>query len=243
MYSTLFTIFGIPIRSYGLMLAIAFVAGMFAALKRAEAKKIPQDYIYDISGICLISGVLGSRALYIALNPTTERWSDFFKVWQGGLSFHGGLILALLCGLVYCRAKKLRFLEMCDLFMPSLALGYAIARIGCFLNGCCAGGPTNLPWGVRFDGETSCHPTQIYAAVANVIIFFILTRLEKKPSKPGFLLCSYVAMYALYRFLVEFLREGYSAEMWRFGLTQAQGFSVLMFLVGLFFALKLRKSP
>lgn len=243
MYSTLFTVFGIPIRSYGLMLAAAFIAGMLRTAKKARQKNIPQDTVYDITCLCLVSGVLGSRLLYVLLNRDTEPWSDFFKVWQGGLSFHGGLILALVCGYIYCRVKKLSFPEMCDLFIPALPLGYAVARIGCFLNGCCGGCPTNLPWGVRFDGVTPCHPTQIYAALINLIIFWVMTRLEKLPAKPGFLIAAYCAMYALYRFLIEFLREGYSAEMWRFGLTQAQGFSVLMFAIGLIFALRLRKAP
>lgn len=235
MHSTLFKIFGIPIRSYGLMMVVGFAAGLWRMTRVCRKRGIDPERVYDLSLIVLLSGIIGSRIVYILLNPDTESFRDFFAVWNGGLSFHGGVALALLAALVYTRRYKLSYWKLADLFAPSLALAYAFTRIGCFLNGCCYGAPTSLPWGVRFDEcgilTPLSHPTQIYAFLANVAIFLALIGLEKLKRKQGFIFVSYIGLYGVYRFFVEFLRKGYSAELWRFGLTQAQGVSLVMILV------------
>jgi phosphatidylglycerol:prolipoprotein diacylglycerol transferase len=235
MHSTLFKIFGLQIRSYGLMMAVGFALGIWRAA-RVSGKRygIDPERVYDLALVVLISGVLGARVVYILLNPATERWRDFLAVWQGGLSFHGGLALAMLAGYIYVRIAKLAYWTCADLMAPSLALGYAFTRIGCFLNGCCYGCPTSLPWGVRFPNETGgltppSHPTQLYASAANLLIFWLLTRFERRQHKPGFIFVSYLGLYSIYRFAIEFLRSGYSAKLWAFGMTQAQGVSVLIF--------------
>lgn len=233
MRSTLFKIFGLPIHSYGLMMVVGFSLGIWRAVRISKKRYgIDPERVYDLALIALFSGVIGARAVYILLNPTTETWCGFFAVWEGGLSFHGGLALAIiLCGL-YTRRNKLPFWKCADLLAPSIAIGYAFTRIGCFLNGCCYGAPTSLPWGVRFNENGTLtppsHPTQIYSCLANLVIFFILTRLEKLNRKPGFIFISYIGLYGIYRFIVEIFRCGYSADLWAFGLTQAQAVSVLM---------------
>ena len=128
--------------------------------------------------------------------------------------------------------KGLSFWKCADLLAPSVAIGYAITRIGCFLNGCCYGAPTSLPWGVRFHEHgfltPPSHPTQLYATAANLLIFFLLTRLERLKRAPGFIFVSYLGLYSIYRFLIEFLRKGYSAQVSLFGLTQAQVASIVI---------------
>jgi phosphatidylglycerol:prolipoprotein diacylglycerol transferase len=232
MYSTLFEIFGIPIRSYGLMMVIGFALGLWRLIGAARAKDLSVERIYDLALIVLLSGIVGSRIVYVLLNPATESWPDILAVWNGGLSFHGGVVLALLGGYIYVRKTGLPFWTCADLFAPSLALAYAVTRIGCFLNGCCYGAPTNLPWGVRFMEGGSLtppsHPTQIYAALANLAIFFILTRLEKLNRPAGFVFFCYLGLYGIYRFPIEFLRAGYSAQVSWLGLTQAQWVSLVM---------------
>jgi phosphatidylglycerol---prolipoprotein diacylglyceryl transferase len=247
MRSTLFTIFGLQIRSYGLMMAVGFALGIWRAIRVSKKRYgIEPERVYDLALVLLVSGVLGARAVYILLNPATENWRDFIAVWQGGLSFHGGLAFAMIAGYVYTRIAKLPYWKCGDLVAPSLAIGYAFTRIGCFLNGCCYGCPTSLPWGVRFIDESSplntashhaltapSHPTQIYAFFANLLIFWLLTRLERIDRKPGFVFVSYLGLYSIYRFLVEFLRSGVSAQPWAFGLTQAQGASLAMLAIAL----------
>lgn len=236
MRSTLFTIFGLPIRSYGLMMVVGFSLGIWRAVRISKKRYgIEPERVYDLALVVLISGVIGARTVYILLNPNTESWRTFFEVWQGGLSFHGGLGLAMVSAWVYVRRCKLSYWKCADLLAPSLAIGYALTRIGCFLNGCCYGCPTNLPWGVRFNENgvltPPSHPTQLYATAANLLIFWLLTRLERMNRKTGFIFVSYLGLYSIYRFLVEFLRSGYSAEPWAFGLTQAQGVSLVVIAV------------
>lgn len=244
MHSTLFTIFGIPIRSYGFMMVVGFALGIWRLVRIAKKQGINPDYMYDLSLISLASGIIGARLLYILLNLSTISFVEFYKVWDGGLSFHGGIVFAIIAVWLYCRFKHLNFLQMADLLSPSLAIGYAFTRIGCFLNGCCYGCPTNLPWGVRFleDGRMtlSSHPTQIYAFIANIFIFFILTKLENKKLPRGFVFVSYLGLYGIYRFLVEFLRAGYSAQTTAFGLTQAQLASLIMTAVSALILIKLK---
>lgn len=269
MHSTLFTIFGLPIRAYGLMMVVGFSLGIWRAVRVSKKRYgIEPERVYDLALVLLISGVIGARIVYVLLNPDTESWRSFYAVWQGGLSFHGGLACAMICGWIYVRIAKLSYWTCADLFAPSLAIGYAFTRIGCFLNGCCYGAPTTLPWGVRFleDGPSTSsgcvltppsHPTQIYAFLANLIIFWLLTRLERPstssgcPStssgclvrKPGFVFIGYIGLYSIYRFLIEFLRNGYSASPWHFGLTQAQGVSIAMIAISAVLMLTVYRKP
>ncbi|MCE5324645.1 prolipoprotein diacylglyceryl transferase [bacterium] len=247
MHSTLFTIFGLPIRAYGLMMVVGFCVGLWRAVRVAKRRDIDADRVYDLALVVLLSGIIGSRLVYILLNSQTESFSRFFAVWEGGLSFHGGVIFALLAGYIYTRRTKLSYLQMADLFAPSVAIAYAFTRVGCFLNGCCYGCPTSLPWGVRFleNGTLTppSHPTQIYATIANLIIFAILTRLENLKRANGFVFVSYLGLYGIYRFLVEFLRNGYSAQEWICGLTQAQWVSIVMIVASLAVILTVYRRP
>lgn len=253
MRSVLFKIFGIPIRSYGLMMVIGFVIGLRRAVRVSSKYKIEASWISDLALIVLLSGVVGARIVFIALNLKTESFREFFAVWNGGLSFHGALVFSVLAALVYTRIKRLSFLKCADLLSPSVAIGYAFARIGCFMNGCCYGAPTSLPWAVRFNENgvltPPSHPTQLYAALASMLIFLILTRIERlstelepQKTKAGLVFISYLGLYSIYRFLIEFLRKGYSAQVWLGGITQAQWVSLLTIAVcGIILLVKYRK--
>ncbi len=235
MRSTLLKILGIPIRSYGLMMVIGFALGLWRAARISHRYKIPRERVYDMALAALLGGVLGARVVYIILNHRTESFRDLPAVWNGGLSFHGGVLFAVIAVAAYARATKLSFLTCTDLLAPSVAIGYAFARIGCFLNGCCYGAPTSLPWGVRFleNGTLTppSHPTQLYGTLASLLIFLALTRLEKLRRAPGFVFVSYLGLYSVYRFLIEFLRKGYSAQVWFDGVTQAQAASLIIIAV------------
>lgn len=153
MCPVLFQVGGLPIYSYGLMLAIAVAVGLFGALKLARIEGCEEDLIYELTIVMVVCGILGARLFYVvfyapdyfAANP----WA-VLDLRTGGLVFYGGLLGGLLGGLGYIVKKRLSFWNLADIFAPFLALGYSIARIGCFLNGCCYGKPTELPWGVVF---------------------------------------------------------------------------------------------
>lgn len=235
MRSILFYIGSVPVRSYGLMIVVGFLLGMWRATRVSKRSGLNSEQVMDTSLIALLSGIIGARVLYLLFQVPHGGWgvfSEIYRVWEGGLSFHGGLVAAILAVWTYCRAKKIAFLTMFDLLAPSVAIGYAFARIGCFLNGCCYGHPTALPWGVRFfDAATHSytppsHPAQLYAFAASLIIFWILTRVEKLNKPVGFVFVSYVMLYSIYRFLIEFVRKGATAQVMFAGLTQAQVASI-----------------
>lgn len=243
MHSILFHIGPVPIRAYGLMLGIGLVLGLLRSLKAARRQGVNQEHVLDLVFYSLIAGVLMAHVAsvllelpYYAAHPR-----EIFSLTSGlrGLSFHGGFIGALGAVLIYTRRKRLNFMSMVDLLTPALALAYGITRIGCFLNGCCYGVPTSLPWGVRFyaDGVPGAltppsHPTQLYSFAISLVIFAILVSIEKRRKFVGQVFYSYLALYSIYRFLIEFLRRGVTAEVAYGGLTQAQWVSVLMLIVG-----------
>lgn len=230
------------------MLWLALLAGLVRTLRASKRTEIAADQVVDISLYALLAGILFAHLTSIALdlpyylrNPSeiAGLWSGMFTAQGGlrGLSFHGGFAGGMLAGYIYARRKGLSFLNVIDLFSPGLALGYGIARIGCFLNGCCYGTPTNLPWAVRFVTDpVTCqmtapsHPTQIYSMLASFAIFGILVWIERRRRYGGQVFFSYVALYAVYRFIVEFFRKGITAEVAVLGLTEAQIASIVMFL-------------
>jgi phosphatidylglycerol---prolipoprotein diacylglyceryl transferase len=230
----LFQLGPVALRSYGVMMMIGFLVGLYRAVRVAKKRGVDTTYVVDLCLYALLAGIVGARLVFILLNWSEFRGDpkSFFSIWQGGLSYHGGVIFAVAAILAYCKAKRLRFREMADLLAPSLAIAYGFTRIGCFLNGCCYGIPTNLPWAVKFpDLPYPVHPTQLYSSAASFLIFLALTRVEKRKLPAGSVFTVYVALYCVYRFLVEILRKGATAEVMAWGLTQAQIVSVVVFVV------------
>jgi phosphatidylglycerol:prolipoprotein diacylglycerol transferase len=240
MHPILFHIGAIPIYSFGLMVTIGFAAGIALAYRLAKASGLPAEGILDAAAWLLISAIAGARLLFVLLNWSqfSGHWLEAFKTWRGGMSFHGGLVGALLAGGIFAWRRRLPFWALADAVAPGLALGYAIGRIGCFLNGCCYGGPTHLPWGVVFQdadhgGLTPpSHPVQLYATLINLGICALLVRLYRRKRFTGQVLVSYLVLYSLYRFGVEFLRKGVTAQVMVLGLTQAQVASLGVILLG-----------
>jgi phosphatidylglycerol---prolipoprotein diacylglyceryl transferase len=240
MHSILFRVGPIPIYAYGFMLMLAFVAGSAVAVRLAKQRGIRSEQVLDLTAVILVASIVGARLLYVALQWSyfRENPSHVWRIWEGGLSFQGGLAAGLLAGLVYCRRQGLSFLRMGDVMAPGAALGYAIGRIGCFLNGCCYGAPTSLPWACQFHDPPitgpltpPSHPTQIYASLVNLGIFALLLLVWRRQRFTGQVLWSYLLAYAVYRFGIEFLRKGATAEVLALGMTHAQWASIGMALL------------
>ncbi len=236
MHSLLFQIGPFPVHAYGLMMVVAFAAGIMLAGRRAKAAGVPPEYMLDLALVAMPAGLLGARAVFVALDPGLG-WRDLPAIWAGGLSFHGGLAAAVLaCGL-YVRWRRLSFWQVADLVAPGIALGYAFARIGCFLNGCCYGTPTSLPWACRFYdpavGVTPpSHPAQLYASAGSLLVMGILLWLSPRLRVRGQLFMSYVALYGVLRFVVEIFRHGATSTVAWQGLTLAQLVSLGLVLAG-----------
>jgi len=141
-----------PIFGYGAMMVVAFLAAIWFAARRAKRTGFNPDHIYTLGLVSLISGIIGARVFFVV-----HYWTDFrdhlwsvFDVRGGGLEFYGGFITAVVAIMVYVWKKHLGVRRVLDLLAPSVALGLGFARIGCFLNGCCFGGPVDVAWAVRF---------------------------------------------------------------------------------------------
>lgn len=237
MHSILFKVGPITIYSYGFLLMLSFLVGTWLATRVAARRQVHSETILDLVAYILIAAIVGARLLFVGLqwDYFRDHLSEIPKIWTGGLSYHGGLLAAILAGALFCRMRKLSFRVMADILTPSIPLGYAIARVGCFLNGCCYGAPTGLPWACQFHDPPvtgpltpPSHPTQLYASLINLGIFVILWQAGKRQRPAGQLFYGYLGLYAIYRFGIEFLRKGYTAELMVASLTQAQVVSLLM---------------
>lgn len=242
----IFTIAGFEIRYYGVILVLGILLAYLMLPYLAKKKKInlTKDQIENLLVYTALAGLVGAR-LFIAVfyHPSfyLSNPIEILKIWKGGVSFHGALLFGIIAVYFFCKKHKLKFLEVVDIMMIPLALGFALGRIGNFLNGELYGRITNLPWGVKFrDAEGFRHPSQLYESAKNFLIFFTLFYLNNKKLKPGFLLATFLLMYSTIRFFIEFVRE---PELYVGFLTMGQFLNVIMFLAGIYLFYRIIKNP
>lgn len=233
------------VHSYGAMLAVAFLLGI--ALTSYEAKKVglSPDDVLDMSIYVIIFSILMSRVMYVMTgwHEFTGHEIDALKIWDGGLSFHGGVIGGALAGIIFCARRKISYTKMIDAVVPGLALGLAIGRIGCLLNGCCFGCETHLPWAIHFPARAGGpapfdglprHPTQIYDSLMNIAIMLLLIfPLKKLKRKDGDLLAFWLILDGVSRYIMEIFRSGQSSVVTSSGFTLAQWVCIGMITAGL----------
>jgi phosphatidylglycerol:prolipoprotein diacylglycerol transferase len=218
--------------AFGLMVVVGFMAGIYLASRLARQRGLPGEVLLDGAVVILFTSIAGARLLWVSQNWSqfAGKWWEIIATWHGGMSFHGGAIAGVVTGLSFMRLRKVPALSMGDAAGPGLALGYAIGRLGCFMNGCCYGVPTELPWGVHFDASgpgVRSHPVQLYALAINLVLTALLVRAYRRPHRTGQVLALFAIGYSVYRFLIESLRKGVTADVLFMDLTTAQVFSVL----------------
>ena len=211
MHPMLFRLGPLHFYSYGLLIAVGFLAASALAVRRAAAVGIDPASIQNIGLTALLAGLSGGRLAYVLLRWELYRGHPFeiLRLDHGGLVFYGGLAAGLPAALWVIRRAGLPVLRTVDLLVPPLTVAHAFGRVGCFLNGCCYGKPTLLPWGVRFPGEEfRRHPVQLYETAFLFLLFFVLSKIASSQSrfKPGALFLVYGVAYGIWRFLAEFLR-------------------------------------
>jgi phosphatidylglycerol---prolipoprotein diacylglyceryl transferase len=250
----------IQIRYYGLFYAFGFLIAYFMIPRIAQHKglKITKDDAADFIFYAIFGVVLGARlgyALFYNFAYYSQNLAEIFAVWKGGLSFHGGFLGALVACVYFCRKKKIKFLDFLDVIVVPVALALALGRVGNFMNGELYGRVTDVSWCLDYsasqyiaDIPDGCrHPSQLYSSAKDLALFGILLFMSRKKLPPGFMFWSFVALYGLFRTVVEFFRQPDAQIGFVFGsLSMGQLLSIPMFLVGsvmVFRLLRKNKAP
>jgi len=215
MHPVLFELAGFSVKTYGFLIAIGFAIGLFLALREARRVGLSVDAVGDLAFYILLGGIVGARLYYILTNGAYFRQHplDMFKIWEGGLTFFGGFILAVILCVWMIRKHRLPVWKTLDVFAPSLAVGVFFGRLGCFSAGCCYGRECALPWAVTFThpltlarSGVALHPTQLYSALGAALTFALLYGLRRHKTFDGQLTLLWVACYSCERLITEQFR-------------------------------------
>ena len=202
-----FTIFGMSVAWYGIIISFGMLLGVFVAIQRAKQAKINPDYVIDLAIIAIPLALIGARVYYFifAYNPDIHQISDVLDFRSGGLAINGGIIGGIIGGYIVTRWRKIDFWTFADVAGPSMILGQAIGRWGNYVNQEAHGGPTDLPWAIEVNGQM-VHPTFLYESLWNFAIFAFLLIYSKKKKVTGEIFLLYLGLYSVGRFFIEGLR-------------------------------------
>ncbi len=252
----------LAIRAYGVTLAISFFIGLILINREAKILRLDPDKTVNLGFILIIFGVIGARLGFVAYH-----WSDFsghlldiinpfghsgyFGI--AGLNLQGGFLLALIAGWIYLKRKRMPFFSTLDAVVPAVAFGIFVTRIGCFLNGCCFGTPTDSFLGVVFPhdspawyvfGNTPVHPAQLYSSAYGLFLFFLVRWFNRRHYAPGLTTGVFFVVEAGFRFALESVRY-YEPAMWVdiFGwhATFNHLIAIALFILGVFVILNARR--
>lgn len=242
-----------PLRlhTYGLMVALGFWVGYQIALRSFRKQNWSDGLLDELILWLMISGILGARIFYFIFEAFDILKSDplsFFRIWEGGLVFFGGFILGVGALVVFSRRKNISFLLLSDALIPSLLIGHALGRIGCFAAGCCYGKPTASILGVTFTSPDSLaptfialHPTQLYSAAGDFILFLWSLSIQRRSHFAGALTAFYLMAYGVFRFFIEFVRNDDRGIILQ-GFTPSQIISILTILIGILLVIYAKKT-
>lgn len=235
-----FEVFGRPIYWYGVLVALGFLAAVLHWNAQARREGLPEGIGSDLGFIVMVGGILGARIAYLLANFAYYRAHplEMIRIDQGGLIFYGGFLLAALGVVVMARVRRLPLWRLGDFAVTALPLGHAFGRVGCFLNGCCYGAPTDVPWSVH-QAEALRHPVQLYETGFNLLLYAALNALLRRHGPPGLVVAAYLLGYGTWRFLIEFLR-GDDRLAAAAGLDAAQLLSAALVAAGLLLGAALR---
>jgi phosphatidylglycerol---prolipoprotein diacylglyceryl transferase len=246
----LFSIGPMTLHTYGLFVALGFIAGIATAIRLGKSTGIDANNILDLGFIIILSALIGSRVLYIIINLPNYLANplDMLKIWEGGLVFSGGLVAVIIVVLVYVRKYKYNIWSIGDLWSPAASIGEGIGRIGCFFAGCCYGRPCDLPWAVTFTDPKSIaiqniplHPTQLYSFISSMIIFAILMVLHSKRKYEGQVFLWFLILHSTARLILERFRGDSRGIVFSGNLTMTQ-FIALIVLFTAVITLFIRKG-
>lgn len=266
MHPILFKIPGlqIPVFSFGVMMVIAVSSALGLAAWRAKREKLDPDTIADMAFLVILFGLVGARLTYVVTEwgrPGMRSLVDAVAIWRGGIVLYGSILGGIAGFVTYRALRAFPVLPTMDVIAPSLAIGIAFGRIGCFVNGCCYGDRCQLPWAVSFPQKSGpwydhvsqgwisktalrslpVHPTQLYSALDGFLLLALLTAYYPLRKRDGEVLALLMVTLPITRFLIETLRDDDSV-FWA-GMTVAQVISVGIFVAGLAFWAWLLSRP
>jgi phosphatidylglycerol---prolipoprotein diacylglyceryl transferase len=221
-FPRLFQIGNFSLPTYGLLVSIGVLIGLWISVRNSEKQGINPEHAWNFGILVVLCGILGAKILYVV-----NDWSYYaahlreifsFATLQAGGVFSGGLIAAFAAAAWYIRKNHMPALATCDAFSPGLALGHAIGRLGCFAAGCCYGKPTSHFWGVTFKSPLAqawvgtplgvpLEPTQLFESAVELVNFFILMWLLKRKKFDGQVFGAYLFLYGVARYFLEFIRD------------------------------------
>jgi len=251
MHPILINIGSFNLYTYGLFMALGFLAAMGVSKAIARPQNISADTITDIFFVILVSALVGARLLYVLINYKTYQDNLFgiFQIWNGGLVFFGGFLASVLACVIYFKKKNLNIWKTADILAPGIAIGHAIGRIGCLFAGCCYGKTCDLPIAITFTNSDSLaplnvylHPTQIYSMISNLMLFFILLWLQRHKKFNGMVFLFYVMLYSLFRSIIEFFRGDFRGDFIFDFISMSQGIGFLVSLTAFLILIKRSRS-
>ncbi|HKW01893.1 MAG TPA: prolipoprotein diacylglyceryl transferase [Vicinamibacterales bacterium] len=254
MHPILFEIGGWPVYSYGVMLALAYLAGLQLAVVRARRAGLDATKMMDFGIYLIIAALVGAKLMLIVVDwrHFKAQPGELLSLVRAGGVFYGGLIAAFITGLWLVRRYRLPVWTTADLIAPGIALGHIVGRFGCLLAGCCFGRPTDVPWAITFtdpvayanagtDLGTPLHPTQLYDAGAEFLILALLLWTERRGKPfPGRTFWLYMLLYAISRYIIEFYRGDPRGVI--LGMSTSQFVSLLVAPLSLVMLARLRKK-
>ena len=238
-----------------MLVALAFLTALWLIGKLARRAGLDPDAVLNLGIYCALAAIIGAKLMMFVVDVPyyLQHPGEIFSLGtlQAGGVFYGGLIAALVTAFLYMRKKQLPALQTADVFAPGIALGHGIGRLGCFSAGCCWGVPTHLPWAVTFTNPesnrlvgvplgTPLHPTQLYEAFAEFVIFALLYRAIRRPHVQGAIISLYLMLYSAVRFAVEFVRFHEQGNLWGGPLDTSQWISLGLFALGAAYWWKVR---
>jgi phosphatidylglycerol:prolipoprotein diacylglycerol transferase len=222
MYPKILDLGPVTIHTYGLLLAVAFIAGIWITSRNARARGMNSDSVWNMGLIVIFAALVGAKLILLLSNFQyySQNFREIFSLstLRSSGVYYGSLVLAIAAAGLYIVKKRLPALTLADVAAPGIALGQAIACLGCLSAGTCYGKPTTMPWGIVFRNQYSyentgvplnvpLHPTQIYDMIGALCIFAILKKRIAKKHVGGQIMLEYLFLYGCLRFFVEFFRD------------------------------------
>jgi len=256
MYPKLITIGKFFIPTYGVLVAIGFLVGLWITIRLARRAKLPVEPVTNLAVYCALAGLVGAK-LFMVLFDFKQYWSDpgslfSLNTLQAAGVYQGGFLLALITAIFYMRRHGLPGLATCDVFAPGIAIGQAIGRLGCLAAGCCWGTDCSRPWAITFRNPEAhdltgvplgvpLHAAQLYESIADALIFVALYWAIRRPHRAGMVIGGYLALYSAARFVIEYFR--FHEQGLHYGLSWTQWIAVATFAAGVALLAMRRGAP